>query len=400
MIARGIGSKSRANGMRFFARRKLALAGLVAVAFLSACGAQTEDGTGTRRQKVGGEIAAMVNNNPIYTSDVQLEAVAQGLIQPGETLSPDSPEFTGIVDDLVDQRLLSLQAEAQNLDKDDQSRHRLRSARERILGNILIENIVAKQATDESVQKLYREQLRLLQLDDETRVRHIIVGTREEADAIIKAVKAGGDFSTLAFQHSRDPESRAEGGDLGYVTADQFEEPFSSAIANTPVGQIAEPFPSALGWHVLRVEDRRTKAPPSLEELRPQIMRYMTLQEIQKILEKLRREARVVRVVKPVRNKGTEDPFGPPPVPIKPAPGAPDKAREPEPVEDTQALLQSPPGLTAKPEAPVEQGRGAAASPPALPATPPAVPPATPPARTSATPSASGKDPARVPAKP
>jgi peptidyl-prolyl cis-trans isomerase C len=387
MIIRGIRSVARGIGPVNFR-----FAGLMILALLAACGAQTEDGTGTRRQKVGGEIAAMVNNNPIYTADVQLEAVAQGIVQPGETLAPSSPEFTGIVDDLVDQRLLSLQAEAQNLDKDDQSRHRLRSARERILGNILIENIVANQATDESVQKLYREQLRLLQLGDETRVRHIIVGTREEAQAIIKSVKGGEDFSTLAFQHSRDPESRAEGGDLGYVTADQFEEPFSAAIANTPVGEIADPFPSAMGWHVLRVEDRRTKAPPSLEEMRPQIMRYMTLQEIQKILEKLRREARVVRVVKPVRSKGSEDPFGPPPVTAKPIP---------EPVEDPAAVLLTP--SDSQPDSQPDSPPAAAPSGATVPgaSAPPAnASPAAPPTASPSVPPNANRNPVRKPVRP
>lgn len=282
-----------------------------AIMALAACGQVSSDSDGGRKPRAKGDIAAIVNGNEIYVEDVQLEAIAQGSVQAGQTLDVKDVKFTDILDDLIDQRLLALKAEAQNLDKDDQARHRLRSARERILGNILIENIVANQVNETAITKLYEEQLRLLQLGDETRIRQIIVGTKEEAQAIVRDLNAGQDFATLAFARSRDNATRAEGGDLGYVTADNFDEPFASAIANTAVGKLAEPFATSLGWHILRVEDRRTKAPPSLEEMRPQIIRYMTLQEIQKILEKLRKDARVLRIIKPVRARGDVDPFGP-----------------------------------------------------------------------------------------
>lgn len=318
---------------------------VAAITALAACGQVSSDSDGPRNQRAKGDIAAIVNGNQIFVDDVQLEAIAQGTVQAGQKLDIKDVRFTDILDDLIDQRLLALKAEAQNLDKDDQARHRLRSARERILGNILIENIVANQVNEAAITKLYEEQLRLLQLGDETRVRQIIVGTKEEAQAIVRDLNAGQDFATLAFARSRDNATRAEGGDLGYVTADNYEEPYASAIANTAVGKLAEPFATAQGWHILRVEDRRTKAPPSLEEMRPQIIRYMTLQEIQKILEKLRKDARVTRVIKPVRARGDVDPFGPS-LPLTPqnSPGL-DAAT----LEDAQPSTQNAAPLTDRP---------------------------------------------------
>jgi peptidyl-prolyl cis-trans isomerase C len=44
---------------------------------------------------------------------------------------------------------------------------------------------------------------------------------------------------------------------------------------------------------VLRVEDRRTEAPPTLEQARPQIVRYLTYERVRQLLEQLRGKADV-----------------------------------------------------------------------------------------------------------
>ena len=241
--------------------------------------------------RLDSETAAIVNDEPIYIIDVELEAVAQGLIAPGDTFGKTHDQYQTVLDQLIDQRLLAQEAIARNLDFDEAARHRLAIARERILGNLLIESLVASEVTEDAIRAMYDEQSRLQQLDDEVRISLITVPDQAQAKAAIAEYKSGVDFSALAFKYSTDTRTRIEGGDLGYIGPTEQPEPFSSMIANTKVGDISEAFQSNEAWHVLKVEDRRQRPPLTLEEMRSEIVTFMTFSEINKILRQLRIDA-------------------------------------------------------------------------------------------------------------
>jgi peptidyl-prolyl cis-trans isomerase C len=281
-------------------RRPAALA-LFAVALtaLAGCGdggVRGDDPFGPAIVRLGDALAAEVDGTPIYVSDVRREGVAQGLIDRADPLGPGSPLYDQLLDELVDERLLALEAMRRGLDDTDESRRRVAAARERILGNILVETVVDAAVTEDAVRRMYEEQVDLVELGDEVRARHILVDTLEESREIIGLLRAGGDFAQLALDRSRDQTTRAEGGDLGYFTPDQVTSAFARAAFDTPVGQVSAPFRSEHGWHVLKVEDRRAEEPPTFEEMRPRIVRFMTFDEIQRLIDVLssRAEVRVI----------------------------------------------------------------------------------------------------------
>lgn len=241
--------------------------------------------------RVDGATAALVNGDPIFLSEVELEAVAQGVIAPTDVFTSDHEKFQMILDQLIDQRLLAMEAVRLRLDEDPESYHRLRAARERILGNILVENLVALEVNENAIREMYAEQARLQQIDDQVRLSHILVKTQEEADDVHAELADGEDFAVIAFKYSIDAATRMESGDLGYVSPNTLDEPFPSMVANTETGSISEPFESESGWHIIKVEDRRTAPPKTLEEMRPQIVTFMTYAEIAKILKELRTSA-------------------------------------------------------------------------------------------------------------
>jgi len=277
--------------------------------------------------RLDGETAAIVNNEPVYRIDVELEAVAQGLIGPGEIFEENHEQYQIILDQLIDQRLLAQEAIKQNLDLDETARHRLAIARERILGNLLVESLVASNVTEETIQQMYSEQVRLQQLDDEVRISLITVRDEATAKQVITDYKAGTEFSALAFKYSIDASTRIEGGDLGYIGPAEQPEPFASTIANTAVGAISEAFQSETDWHVLKVEDRRQRAPKTLEEMRPELVTFLTYAQINDILRDLRINASI------------QAPDRPPTPSQSPADAtqAPPAEATPQPSEDTPA---------------------------------------------------------------
>jgi len=78
---------------------------------------------------------------------------------------------------------------------------------------------------------------------------HILVSTKEQAEAILKEANAL-NFSILAQQHSSCP-SKARGGDLGEFGPGMMVKPFEDATVATPVGEISQPVQTQFGFHLI-----------------------------------------------------------------------------------------------------------------------------------------------------
>jgi len=108
-----------------------------------------------------------------------------------------------------------------------------------------------------------------VKLIDKTKVRHILIAPSEvtsKAQAKRTAtqiyqqlLKNNKDFQTLAEEHSNDPGSSSQGGDLGWTQSGQMVPEFEKAMQRTKIGQLSLPFESRFGWHILEVLDRKTE---------------------------------------------------------------------------------------------------------------------------------------------
>lgn len=285
----------------------------------------------------GGQEAARVGGEPIYVYDITQEAAAQGLTAAGQHLAPGDEAYETVLNELIDQKLLAQEARRRGLDRTPEARRRLETAEERILGNVLLENAVSETVTDAAIRRMYDEQVRLVEMGDEVRARHILVATRDEAEAARERVLAGEDFAAVAFEVSLDEATRLEGGELGYVTQDTLALPLATAAYATPVGELSEPVESDLGWHIVQVEDRRASPRPEFEELRQRIVRFMTFDTIQQLLASLRAAAQIDTLTpESAPASGGPDPIDEflNPAPANPAAAAP---APPRPFTETSA---------------------------------------------------------------
>lgn len=103
---------------------------------------------------------------------------------------------------------------------------------------------------------------------DELHARHILVKTKEDADAIEARLKKGEAFEKLAKEKSVDKSSGAEGGDLGWFTGDKMLPDFTKAVLKLKKGEVSQPVKTDFGWHVIRLEDRRKMTPPPFAEVK------------------------------------------------------------------------------------------------------------------------------------
>ncbi|MEN9806847.1 MAG: chaperone surA [Pseudomonadota bacterium] len=138
------------------------------------------------------------------------------------------------------------------------------------------------------------------QTEQQTRARHILVTSsaiRSEADTealareIYGRLQAGEEFEALAREFSEDPGSALAGGDLGFSSGEEFVPEFREAMAETATGELAAPFRSQFGWHILQVLERREED-LSEEARRNMAARVIQERRFQEELEKWQKELR------------------------------------------------------------------------------------------------------------
>ena len=255
-----------------------------------------------------GDIAvAKVDDMTIWASDVRQEAVAQGEIGEGEPLDITSDLFRRTLEDVIDRKLMSQEAQRKGLDKSLIAQRRLQAAHDRILADMLVENTVNRAISEDKVKELYDEQVRLSQKSEEIRARLIVLKTKEEADNVYKALQGGAIFEALAMERSIDQSTRFNGGDMGYFTTDMMPHAFKGALGNSGVGALVGPVESDGGWAILRIEDRRPEQPLTLEESRPQIVRFLTFDQLRGLLTKMREKAKVDYLIERKGGAKSED---------------------------------------------------------------------------------------------
>ena len=108
----------------------------------------------------------------------------------------------------------------------------------------------------------------VVKFEDQTLVRHILVQpseirsekqTKDLMNEIYQKLVDGEDFKQLARQHSEDPGSKMEGGELGWSAPDTFDPAFEGVMNSADIGEVSTPFQSSFGWHILEVLDRRNE---------------------------------------------------------------------------------------------------------------------------------------------
>ena len=232
-------------------------------------------------------VVAKVNGVEIKESD--LKAAEDDI---GSQLPPMSPEAKKdyLITYVSDMILVSRAAEAKKLGDTPEFKRKLANARIKLLMEALLQNEAKAAVTDEAMKKVYAEAIKDVGNEQEVSARHILVENEDDAKKIAADLKAGGDFAAIAKERSKDPGSKEQGGDLGFFSKDQMVPEFAEAAFKLDKGQISDPVKSQFGWHIIRVDDKRTKQPPAFEQVKDQIETYVQRKAQADLVTKLRGE--------------------------------------------------------------------------------------------------------------
>jgi peptidyl-prolyl cis-trans isomerase C len=236
---------------------------------------------------------------------------------------PDAQRRGVTIDAVVNMRLLARAALDAGLDKTEDFATQLEFMRLQTLRNLYVSEVVSPGVTEADMQEGYQTLVvGQHKPEEQVHARHILVETKETAEKIIQELKDGKAFEELAKQ-SKDPSGQS-GGDLGFFGRGQMVKPFEDAAFALEVGGITQaPVESQFGWHVIKVEEKRTTEPPAFADVEPQLRDYLLRQEFRTVIAALRDKYPVEIVGAPAAPATPATPAAPETPAEEPAAGQP-----------------------------------------------------------------------------
>lgn len=204
---------------------------------------------------------------------------------------PDTVLWDGILDQLVQQEVLSQDPEALETNR---VKLALENERRALVASERLAVVAANLVTDEAVQEAYDAQYASAEPQLEFNANHILVETEEAAAALVAELEGGADFEALAKEKSTGP-SGPSGGALGWFGAGQMVAPFEEAVKTLDVGAVSGPVQTQFGWHVIKLNETREIGAPSLDEVRDQIKAQLEQQGVEMKLREIVDAADVTR---------------------------------------------------------------------------------------------------------
>ena len=223
---------------------------------------------------------ALINKNLIHF--IKNEVMKEGI-----EITDDMEK--NIVKRLIDLELIYQQAKKEGLTSQVDFLSKSELAFKELIYTTYLQNFIKEnKITKNEIKKSYDNFVSNFNKTD-YKASHILVSTKDEAKRIIKSLKKGSDFKELAKVNSIDKESKNNGGNLGWFSADDMVESFSNAIKKMVVNEVTNyPVQSQFGWHIIQLNEIKPSLPPSLDEKIDDIKVILQKSKLKKYLDELR----------------------------------------------------------------------------------------------------------------
>lgn len=311
-------------------KTRFRLVALTVVLVLAATGLAIAVTVGMRR---GTAVAATVNGEVIYASALSGEVTAIALQYGIDVKSKEGEKQRGeitrvVLDQMIEQRLILQKARQVNaLATDAQIDAQLaeikrnfpseadfqgalaqrgltvNALRDRLRTNLTVQNLVGKvtsvSVTDAEVEQYFRQHRREYDQPEQVRASHILLESDAEARFVLARLRRGDKFEDLARQYSKDPGSKEQSGDLGFVGRGQLVGEFEKAAFTLRPGQVSGIVKTQFGYHLIKVTGRKDPQPANLAQVRDQIRAQLLSKKreaaFQAWLKRIKAQAKIKR---------------------------------------------------------------------------------------------------------
>lgn len=238
---------------------------------------------------------ALVNSVPL--PNVLLEQFLKNSANQG---AKDSPEVRNAVrTELIVRAALGQEATKLGLDKLDKTLNQLEFLKQNLLAETLIEEHTSKNPiTDAAVRSDFDRQVALLKDAKEFKIRQIVLAEEAVAKTVLADIRKGESFEKLAKEKSLDA-SKSEGGDLGWLLAEQINPLIANVVVNLSKDTVAvAPIKIQNVWHIIKMEDTRNFSPPKFDDAKNQIRQALLSKQRNEFINKVLSTAKIELIEK------------------------------------------------------------------------------------------------------
>ena len=271
-----------------FSNLQIILVGAIAALTLSACGFNgSVPAAGTSKDTV----AATVNGAPI--SEHLVDMMLKQRSDLGRQASAEARN--SFIERLAMQLIITQEAVKKGMDKLPEVASKLELSRQSVLVDAYIQDYLKNHSISDDTLKAEYEKIKTQAAGTEYKAGHILVDTEAEAkDIIARLNKDAKAFNGLAKSKSKDPGSKAKGGELGWFDARGMVPEFGAAVAKLAKGKFTDqPVKSQFGYHVIMLEDSRPKEIPPLDQVKSALTQQLQEQDLKKLLDELKAKAKI-----------------------------------------------------------------------------------------------------------
>ena len=250
-----------------------------------------------RGKPLKGKELARINDRVITLEEFEQE---MGQLPPYyKTLMFSEEGRKRFLQEFINAALLLQEGKKKGLDKDKAVLAKIELFKKGLIIDTLVGELYQgkDEVGDKEVETYYRENKKQFFLGERVRVRHIVVKTMPEAQEIKRRLDRGEDFITLVRKYSISP-SREEDGDVGYIERGKVGKEFEqAAFALKRQGELSNIVKTTLGYHIIRLEDRKQPQNLTFSEVQENISRFLREKKRKEILDahlqELRKEAQI-----------------------------------------------------------------------------------------------------------
>jgi|ERR1700733_14382985 peptidyl-prolyl cis-trans isomerase C len=234
---------------------------------------------------------AVVNGTPISRDFFNYYAKGMAGKNSVSDLTPEQKQQA--LDTLIRAQVIAQEAKKEGLETDPATASLLELARLNVLQQAVSDRYLKdKKPTEQESRAEYETQVGQL-AHQEYHVDHILVATEGFARKLIAELEKGANFGDLAKRESMDP-SKANGGDIGWLTPDRIMKPFADAMVSLKKGEYThKPVQTQYGWHIIRVDDIRDVTPPTFDQVHQRLDQVVQAKKFKAFTDGLMKNAQI-----------------------------------------------------------------------------------------------------------
>lgn len=210
------------------------------------------------------KIVAQVNGKKISQADVMKFVDEIGPEVAMQFQSADG--IIALIEEMVAQELLVLDAKANDLDKEEEFQRVLNETRDNLLKSYSFSKIMSQVFVSDEEVKDFFEKNKDVFLQETVSAKHILVESEDQATEIKVQIDKGLDFDQAARMHSTCP-SKDKGGDLGTFTRGQMVKEFEEVAFSQDIGKVSDPVKTQFGYHLILTTGKKDSEDISFEEI-------------------------------------------------------------------------------------------------------------------------------------